>query len=120
MDAAACVDGDDGALADEEIVVDHIVEALFGDHHGDIDMVGLDTGLDDDVDALLVGLALDAHALAVRVVGPLAVGPDVHRALGVCGHAGDHLKDVLLDIVQHFWSTSSMLHPAMDRPISWG
>ena len=102
MDAAACVDGDHGALADVEIIVHHIVEALFRDHHGDIDMVCLHAGLDDDVDALLVGLALDAHALAVGMVSPLAVGADVHRTLSAGGHAGNDLKDVLLDIIQHF------------------
>ena len=111
VDAAAGDDGHVRALAHIKIVIDHVPEAALGQHHRNMDRFVLRARRDADVDAVLVGLGLDDDMLRVAAEGLFAVGADIHCALSRALHVGDDGEDLLLDLVQHFRSTSSRLQP---------
>ena len=80
VDAAAGDDLDVGALADEEIVVDHVVHAAFRDDDGNVHLLRLGKRHHADVDAGLVGLWFDLHRFGRAARDALAVLADVVRA----------------------------------------
>ena len=111
VNAAARDDAHLRALADEKVVVDHIVHTAGGQHDGDVYVLVLRERLDADIDAVLVGLGRDLNIFRVVAVRLFAVGADVDRAVGNGGHVGHHAQDMLLNVVQHVPFTSSMLQP---------
>ena len=68
VDAAAGDDGDVCVFADEEVVVDGVVEIPHRQQHGDVHRFVFDARLDDDVDAVFI-LFGDDLDVCVRVAG---------------------------------------------------
>ena len=92
VDAAAGNDGHLGAFADEEVVIDHVVEAGLCQHNRNMHILVLRVGLDFDVDAVLVGLRDDFDVIRIVAVRLLPVGADVDRTGCVFAcHIGDNL-----------------------------
>ena len=77
VDAAAGDDGDVAVLADEEVVIHHVLQAAHAQHHRDVDRLVFRPRLDDDVDAVLVRLGDDVDVGGGVPARLLAVGPDV-------------------------------------------
>ena len=82
VDAAAGDDGDVAVLADEKVVVYHILQAAHAQHHRDVDRLVPGARLYDDVDAVLVRLGDDVDVGGGVSARLLAVGPDVVGPLG--------------------------------------
>ena len=112
VDAAARDDGHIRALADKEVVIDHVVKAGSAQDDRNVDVFAPGEGRDPDVDAVLVGLGDDLDMLGVLAELLLAVETDVDGAVRNADHVRDGLQDVFLDLVQHVPFTSSRLQPA--------
>ena len=82
VDAAAGDDGHIAVLADEEVVVDHVLQAAHAEDHGDVDRLVFRARLDDDVNTILVRLGDDVDVGGGVPARLLAVGPNVVGPLG--------------------------------------
>ena len=83
VDAAAGHDGHVAVVPHEKVVIDQIGQAALAEDHGDVDRLVLGARLDDDVNAVLVGLGHDVDVGGGVPAGLFAVGPDV---IGPFGH----------------------------------
>ena len=120
VDAAAGHDGHIRALADKEVVIDHVVEPGLAQHDGDVYVFAFGKGRDLNVDAVLVGLGDDLDMLGILAERLLSVEPDVYRAVRDTRHIRDGLENAFLNVVQHVPFTSSRLQPATVCDSSFG
>ena len=111
VDAAARDDRHVRALADEKVIIDHVLKAGLRQNHGNVHGFVLCARRNADVDAVLIGFRLDGDVLAVAAKGLLPVRADVHCALARALHIGNDLQNVLLYLVQHVPFTSRRLQP---------
>ena len=96
VDAAAGHNGHITVVADDEIVVDGLIQAALAEHHGDMDRLIFGAGLNDDVDAVLVLFADNVDVGGGVPGGRLPVGPDVIGPFGHIMELGDLLQQILL------------------------
>ena len=82
VDAAAGHDGHVAVVPHEEVVVHQVGQTALAEDHGDVDGLVLGARLDDDVDAVLVGLGYDVDVGGGVPAGLFAVGPDVIGPFG--------------------------------------
>ena len=120
MDAAAGHDRHVRALADKEVVIDHVVEPGFAQNDGDMHVFTFGKRCDFDVNAVLVGLGDNLDMLRVLAECLLTVKTDVDRAVRNARHIRDGLENAFLNVVQHVPFTSSRLQPATVCDSSFG
>ena len=120
MDAAAGHDRHVRALADKEVVIDHVVEPGFAQNDGDMHVFTFGKRCDFDVNAVLVGLGDDLDMLGVLAERLLSVKTDVDRTVRNARHIRDGLENAFLNVVQHVPFTSSRLQPATVCDSSFG
>ena len=92
VDAAAGDDGHIAVLADEKVVVDHILETGLGNNDRDVHALVFRAGSNVDVDAGLVFLRDDVDVRGRVAAGELAVGADIIGTLGDAVEVCDLLK----------------------------
>ena len=95
VDAAAGNDGDVGVLPDFKVVVDHVVDTAFGDHHRDVSNLPFGAGFDFDVNAGNADFRGDGDVVGGVLLHPFAVGPQVVGPIVELRQVGDGFKQVL-------------------------
>ena len=118
MDAAAGHDGHVAVIPHEKVVIDQIGQAALAEDHGDVDRLVLGARLDDDVNAVLVGLGHDVDVGGGVPARLFAVGPDVIGPLGDGVQLGHLLQEVLLNGIDHsFLSSLDVQRTLSDRAL---
>ena len=123
VDAAAGHDVHIAVLADEEVVVDHFVEAGLGDDDGDMAGFAHRAVLDADVDAGLVCLIGDLDILSAFTAVAAAVLADVEGAHGLAQHIRDLFQQFAIDLVVHHKGFASFVRTGQPPRVSariWG
>ncbi len=96
VDTAACDDHDVGVVADEEVVVDLLFDTALGDHHGDMHLLVLGAGLDENINTADSLFGDDLDILAGLPEHRLGVGTDIKRAGRDILHISDFVEQELL------------------------
>ena len=89
VDTAAGNDQDIGVITDEEIVVDLLFDAALGDHHGDMHLLALGAGLDENIHSADALFGDDLYIPAGLSEHGLRVGSNIERALRHVLEIGD-------------------------------
>ena len=102
VDAAAGHDVHLGAFADEEVVINLVLKPSLGEHHRDMDAAVLAAGGHININAVLVGLALDADGIGAVAQNLLAVHTDIDCALRLTIlHVCDGFQQAFFNLSQH-------------------
>ena len=92
VNAAAGHNGHVAVLADEKVVVHHIVQAAHAQHNRDVDRLVPGPRLDDNVNAVLVGFGDNVDVGGGVPARLLAVGPNVVGPFGDLMESGHLLQ----------------------------